>query len=199
MTQQGKIHRRDEIMRYISDYAKRLGGPTPSIREVALHFGISYAAAHGHIMTLIIQGRLAQKDGKLCIPGSRWEGPPMPKIVLPDVGTVYIVRFRDVFKIGLTHCGMRQRLQGLPKGCEVVKAVDCYLPGAVERRLHVRYDDVRVRGEWFELTPQAVAEASAILEQAETFREENPGIHYADALSYWVWGEHGETETHQGD
>ena len=46
---------------------------------------------------------------------------------------------------------------------------------------------------------RGVAEAVAILERAEAFREDNPGIHYRDALSYWIWGEHGETTTHQGD
>lgn len=71
--------RRDAILLYICDYARAMHGPTPSIREVALHFGVSYSTAYYHVTRLIEEGRLRQDRGKLIVVGGRWVRPEPDK------------------------------------------------------------------------------------------------------------------------
>jgi hypothetical protein len=65
----------DDIYNYICVYADDHDGPTPSIREVSKNFGMCYSAAYHHIMKLIIDDRLMQRDGKLVVVGSDWLSP----------------------------------------------------------------------------------------------------------------------------
>jgi len=67
--------RRDEIFEFVCNYASEKDGPTPSIREIALNFGLSYSTVYHHTMKLIIEGRLRQEDGKLIVINSEWYPP----------------------------------------------------------------------------------------------------------------------------
>lgn len=70
--------RRDEIMAYICRYAREHWGPSPSIREVAIEFGLNYTTVYRHIKRLIAEERLEMRDGKLMVVGANWF-PPRPK------------------------------------------------------------------------------------------------------------------------
>ncbi len=67
--------RRDEIYEWICDYADEMDGPTPSINEVATHFGLAYKTAYVHIVKLILEGRLRQDRRKLIVVRSEWLRP----------------------------------------------------------------------------------------------------------------------------
>jgi len=68
--------RRDQIYDWVCVYAGEMDGPTPSIREIAKHFGVNYKTAYHHVMKLIIEKRLRQERGKLIVLGSEWIEPP---------------------------------------------------------------------------------------------------------------------------
>jgi hypothetical protein len=70
--------RRDEIFEYVCAYADELNGPTPSIREIALHFRLNYKTAYLHVGKLILERRLGQERGKLVVVGSDWIEPTVP-------------------------------------------------------------------------------------------------------------------------
>ena len=70
-----RLTRRDEIMLYICEYADEKNGPTPSILEIKRKFELSYSTVYHHVMRLIIEGRLEQRDGKLVVVGSEGYGP----------------------------------------------------------------------------------------------------------------------------
>jgi len=67
--------RRDDIFDFICAYAEEMGGPTPSIGEVAQHFGYSYKTAYHHVLKLIYEGKLRQERGKLLVVDAYWKGP----------------------------------------------------------------------------------------------------------------------------
>jgi DNA-binding transcriptional regulator YhcF (GntR family) len=70
--------RRDEIFEYVCAYADELNGPTPSIREISLHFRVNYKTAYKHVRKLITEQRLGQERGKLVVVGSDWIEPTVP-------------------------------------------------------------------------------------------------------------------------
>lgn len=67
--------RRHEILAFIMNYARQHNGPTPSIREIAIHFRIAYTTCYTHIEALIEEGVLTKQDGKLIVIGAQWVGP----------------------------------------------------------------------------------------------------------------------------
>lgn len=67
--------RRDEIYEYICAYADEKNGPTPNIREISEALEVCYSTVYHHILKLVIEGRLEQRDGKLLVVGSEWYGP----------------------------------------------------------------------------------------------------------------------------
>lgn len=67
--------RRDKIYDFICAYADEKNGPTPSIREISQSMHLGYSTTYHHILKLIIEGRLEQRDGKLLVVGSEWYGP----------------------------------------------------------------------------------------------------------------------------
>ena len=73
--------RRDDIYDFICAYADELDGPTPSINEIAVHYGLNYKTVYYHITKLIAEGRLRQDRNKLVVIGSDWIEPdsPFPK------------------------------------------------------------------------------------------------------------------------
>jgi predicted transcriptional regulator len=70
-----RTNRREQIMAYICDYAGDRNGPTPSINEISKSLGWTYSVVYHHVMKLIIDGKLEQRDGKLCVIGSEWYPP----------------------------------------------------------------------------------------------------------------------------
>jgi len=70
-----KRARREEILLYICDYANERSGPTPSINEIAKHFGVAYSTVYHHVMRLGLDGKLLIRDGKLVVVGSEWFEP----------------------------------------------------------------------------------------------------------------------------
>lgn len=68
--------RRDEIYEWVCQYADEMDGPTPSIREISIHFALNYKTVYYHVMKLIVEGRLRQERGKLVVVGSEWIEPP---------------------------------------------------------------------------------------------------------------------------
>jgi hypothetical protein len=72
------MKRRDEIYQYICDYADEHRGPTPSIREIAIHFERNYTTIYRHIDTLIKENRIDRQDGKIIVKSAQWF-PSLPK------------------------------------------------------------------------------------------------------------------------
>ncbi len=66
---------RDDIMLFICEYAGDKNGPSPSINEIAQGLGLSYSSTYHHVMRLIVDGKLEQQDGKLCVVGAEWYAP----------------------------------------------------------------------------------------------------------------------------
>jgi excisionase family DNA binding protein len=82
---------------------------------------------------------------------------PKPSLVLrdlEDVKCVYVIRFREFFKIGCTQ-NIRNRLAeisiGLPEEPEIFTIIQCDDHFKVEKQLHNAFANKRVRGEWFAL------------------------------------------------
>lgn len=67
--------RRDEILAYICVYARAHNGNSPTIREVAAHFGLSHITVYHHLLKLQAEERLALVDDKWVVDGARWFGP----------------------------------------------------------------------------------------------------------------------------
>lgn len=74
--------RRDEIYRFVCRYADEMDGPTPTIREIAKHFGLNYKTVYFHVLKLKDEGRLRQDRGKLVVIGSEWISPPAAPVQL---------------------------------------------------------------------------------------------------------------------
>lgn len=63
-------------MNFIIDYARANRGPTPTIKEIAQHFGLHYSTTYQNVLRLVKEGRLRRNlDNKLVVPGARWIPP----------------------------------------------------------------------------------------------------------------------------
>jgi predicted transcriptional regulator len=71
----GNPDRREQIMAFICEYAGDRSGPTPSIKEISDNLGWTYSVVYHHVQRLITEGRLAQRNSKLCVIGSEWYPP----------------------------------------------------------------------------------------------------------------------------
>jgi hypothetical protein len=73
---------------------------------------------------------------------------------------VYLIEMGGVYKIGHTaNWDKRKRgLAGLPYECELLALQPCKDMRALERRLHLRFENRRLNGEWFDLRPGDLAE-----------------------------------------
>lgn len=73
-------------------------------------------------------------------------------------GYVYLVQCvgTNLYKIGRSKIDYYARLSALQTGCPyelaMIHAVHCGQYGKLEKLLHQKFDDKRVRGEWFELS-----------------------------------------------
>ena len=81
---------------------------------------------------------------------------PAPSPQKTTTGTVYVVKansFEHLYKIGMTSRRTGQRLNEfapkLPFGTELVYEITSRDPLTLERKLHARFADKQVRGEWF--------------------------------------------------
>jgi hypothetical protein len=83
----------------------------------------------------------------------------MPKM------TVYLIRSRSEYKIGRTG-NFQQRLQyidqALPYIAEVIYRFETDDSPSLERYLHRRFAEFRLRRDWYRLSPEHVAEIQAI-------------------------------------
>ena len=83
---------------------------------------------------------------------------------------IYIIRCRDVFKIGIAR-DVKRRLVALqignPYPLELVGFVPVDDPENAERYLHTRFSRCRLQGEWFRLTAAQVEEAFSLLERGD--------------------------------
>jgi hypothetical protein len=70
-----KTTRRDEIYDFVCTYADEKDGPTPTIREISISFGLAYTTVYHHVIKLIAERRLRQEDGKLIVVDSEWIPP----------------------------------------------------------------------------------------------------------------------------
>ncbi len=85
------------------------------------------------------------------------------------VGCIYLIRCGDsnYYKIGQSRRAFANRLAMLQVGCpynlELMFALKVTGYLAAEHDLHERYDLQHVRGEWFELSPEDVADIQEYL------------------------------------
>jgi hypothetical protein len=82
--------------------------------------------------------------------------------VLPDVemGYVYLFRMGKYYKIGATSDLLRRGREIktlLPEKCEVIHSLRTDDPTGIEAYWHLRFENKRREGEWFELTAKEVA------------------------------------------
>lgn len=80
----------------------------------------------------------------------------------PAPGTaVYLLRAGEYFKIGWARA-VEKRIKDIqscsPEGLELIHAIPAQDPLGTEAQWHHRFRDKRVRGEWFKLTPDDIAE-----------------------------------------
>jgi len=89
-----------------------------------------------------------------------------------DWGCIYIVRSGSRYKIGYTTGPVWQRLTALQTGSPGKITLVCEMPTPdpkrIERHLHERFADRRVRGEWYALTGQDVRALKAESQTART-------------------------------
>lgn len=75
-------------------------------------------------------------------------------------GILYIVRCKDLFKIGQTKGPMEERLRmlqaGNPYKLQLICTIPVVDPVGTEREIHKMFDHCRVRGEWFRLTQKDI-------------------------------------------
>lgn len=64
--------RRDQIARFIGEYALQHTGNTPSLGEIAKAFGISRQAVYFHTIKLCAERRAEWKDGEFILNGSEF-------------------------------------------------------------------------------------------------------------------------------
>ena len=77
--------RRDEIYHYICAYADSHSGPTPSIREISIHFKRNYTTIYRHIEKLEKEKRILRRDGKIVVTAAQWVLPLPDRSPLPPV------------------------------------------------------------------------------------------------------------------
>ncbi len=74
---------------------------------------------------------------------------------------VYLLRVGEYFKIGWAKI-LERRISDIQSCCpetlELIHAIPAQDPLATEAKWHHRFKDKRVRGEWFKLTPEDIAE-----------------------------------------
>lgn len=77
------------------------------------------------------------------------------------MSVVYFMTARELnrVKIGCTTAGLRARLAACRSASPCDLHMEAQLPGdrVTERRLHKRFAAARIRGEWFEITPEIEA------------------------------------------
>jgi hypothetical protein len=85
----------------------------------------------------------------------------------PRDGFVYLFKGSDLYKIGMAEIVERRKVQ-VEKDCgekletvHVIRSSDHF---QTERDMHVKYAAKRVKGEWFDLSPEEVAEFCSISE-----------------------------------
>lgn len=71
-----EMTRREEILRFICQYAKENNGVTPSARSIAVAFRLGKTTVLTHITKLVAEGRLAWVDDRLKVVDSEWIEPP---------------------------------------------------------------------------------------------------------------------------
>lgn len=72
----------------------------------------------------------------------------------PAQGYVYLAKFEGRYKIGQTTNLRRRKRElatGLPDELKIVHTIQTDDPGGVEAYWHKRFDDKRIKGEWFAL------------------------------------------------
>jgi hypothetical protein len=82
------------------------------------------------------------------------------KIVEGELGVVYLMKSGKHYKIGkATHTGNRhyQLSIQLPEKVSLVHEIQTDDPFGIEKYWHGRFQDKRLNGEWFELTPSDIA------------------------------------------
>jgi len=77
-----------------------------------------------------------------------------------DLGSVYLIRWDKHYKIGKAS-NLERRVReikiSLPEAAEIVHAIKTDDPDGIEAYWHRRFNDRRVRGEWFALSVSDVA------------------------------------------
>lgn len=83
---------------------------------------------------------------------------------------VYLIRMSKYYKIGRSSDAVR-RLKRLVSASlpfelsmEIVHAVEHQRAAIFEKKLHQQFADVRVRGEWFKLSPEQVADVKRLMD-----------------------------------
>ena len=86
-----------------------------------------------------------------------------PPIVL---GYVYIIKFGKYYKIGKTRTP-KQRMDAFcnfPEKIEIIKIAHVWGYSEIEKELHEKYKEYRVKGEWFDLNTELLEEVKQILD-----------------------------------
>lgn len=143
-------------MQYLKTYTDRHGKQRCYIRGggfigVALkanpktiEFEREYACALQNLKRLPASRRRPKKERALTAKLPRW--------LKKGMGGVYLVKGGERLKIGYS-ADIRLRIQELQTGCPVVIEFVGALVGAThddERKLHAKFDEYRIHGEWFE-------------------------------------------------
>lgn len=71
-----QLKRRDQVLDYMMRFAENTGGNSPTIRQIALAFNLSYTTVYRHVNRLEDEGKIQWKFGKYKIMGATWNRPP---------------------------------------------------------------------------------------------------------------------------
>lgn len=120
--------------------------------EIAAHLGKTLTATSNVVTRMVNRGMIVRSAyGAFTLPGVKSSAAPVAATA--DQG-VYLLRCGTYYKIGMSDnvaWRVQQLSVALPMEVQHVHTIRTDDPARLEKELHTRFADKRVRGEWFSL------------------------------------------------
>jgi hypothetical protein len=108
-----------------------------------------------------IQALIDQQDERMKREREEWEAPIPKQKKPPKPGVVYLLKCGEHYKIGKSLDYPQRKIQldtQFSYPTELIHTIGSPDPEELEKRLHCRFHDKRLNGEWFDLSPGDVQE-----------------------------------------
>ena len=112
-------------------------------------------------------------------------------------GRIYLVKCgdSDYYKIGITGMGGDARLKSMQTNCpyklEVVHEVYSKDPYEVEWRIHEKFQDHQVRGEWYEFCSLEVEHVKSIMDGMSSEMRKSNYVRKVAQIADNIWRDYG--------